>query len=162
MLISVKIRTNNQTLKPFGIVNAPPDTSLSHFYEEVCRCNYNSGDNFILPQKYRDWPVACSVSKDVDMLAMPIPLTASITESSHFGKYLTFTIEEDVKSALSQVPDAFKLMMDRARTGKDKIYPAMKDMTRPNARYSLHNAILRWLQEVGVGWTQSTTSMGER
>ena len=45
---------------------------------------------------------------------------------------------------------------------KKQVWPKFKNIDRPNRKYELHNAIIRWLQDMKLGWNATGASFGEQ
>ena len=67
-----------------------------------------------------------------------------------FGKYLKIVLIEDCDKVSQQpVKDAFHVLMTQRHS---KVWPKFHNFDRPNRRFELHNAIIRWLQDRNLGW----------
>ncbi|XP_070571401.1 uncharacterized protein [Ptychodera flava] len=162
MFISIKVTTGAKVLRPFGLVDVNAQCSLTEVYQDLTRGVLSTGDRFILPNDYEQCCVEVLVSKELNGKFQSVPLTAKVTDCLDFGKYFQFTLNNDenpTNKSTRPTVNAFDLLL---RSRGEKVWPAFRNIDRPNARFQLHNAIVRWLQGQDLGWQKQSKSMGDQ
>jgi len=118
-----------------------------------------SADGFVLDKAYLGCKAAAKIRSDCKS-NQSVPLRASISDIVCFRKYVSFEVEQTpVESHRSgnQI-NAFAVMMDAT---KRQVWPKLRSTDRPSARAELHNTTVTWLQDLNLGWMQSTLPLGE-
>ena len=111
-----------------------------------------------MPEQYEQCRVEALVSCVCDGTFQTVPLQAKL-DVTEFGKYLKIILIDDTEKVTKQpVMNAFQFLMSERST---KVWPAFRNLDRPNKRFQLHNAIVRWLQDHNLGWQKEYRSLGE-
>lgn len=153
------------TIKKFGLIQCESSHTIADIYSFVSKGVLSSGDNFLLPREYEDAPVTAEIGDSLNPTAtfQPVPLHLRIDGAAAFGKYLRFILKVDTEELSSNshsvVPNAFTHLMTAHRK---KVWPNLKSISRPNAKFQLHNSIVAWLQDLRLGWELSCRSFGEQ
>ncbi len=123
----------------------------------------NTGDNFVLPAQYRDLSMRAEISAGPSAPAQTIPYTMKINDCVEFGKYLTFKLSSE-GSEEKTTRDAFRVLFAAQRQQQlgATVLPKFMSLDRPNARFKLHNNIVHWLKENGLGWKKEALGLGDK
>ena len=134
-LLSISIKfENGVNIRPFGLVTVDDSWNLMKVYDYLSKGLLNTGDNFVLDAKYRDYPVNVCVSDTSSGVTQSCPMVSCVHEIREFGKFITFKVEAVETVGLSQVglPNAFDVLR---QSGRRNVWPQMYQIPRPNAKH---------------------------
>ena len=170
MIISVSIRLCKgdtiKTLKNFGLIECEDRQTIAEVYKLVSTGVLNSGDSFVsVSSEYSEYPLRAEIAEGEGGKFQSVPLHLQIKGAAEFGKYFRFNVLEECgsntlkeRTPSKSLPNAFEALMTAQ---KRKVWPKFKNIERPNKKYELHNKIVRWLQDMGLGWDLAAASLGE-
>lgn len=176
-IISVSIVCGARVIRPFGIVSVDGSGTLLNVYE-LCRekgsasrsdagahrhgagvdMHSDGGTAAGSADDHMDMnKVTATVSTSPTAVFQAIPLNVLVNECIEFGKYIKFIVEMPAKEK-TVVNDCFKLMM---QSSQQKCLPELKDTSRKNSKFELHNALIKFLNDHELGWRMGSLHFGE-
>ena len=135
MLVSVRVVSGASELRGYGLVSVPNEMcSLFQVYEQFLKGVLDTGDKFVLDDKFRNCGVRALVSESMSPLAaqQTVPLTCALADCLAFGRYITFSLQSSFTPDSTDSDgfrDATSLLMAAARR---KCWPKLRDLSRPN------------------------------
>ena len=110
--------------------------SLFQLYEEFLKGVLDTGDKFVMDDKFRNYDVRALVSESMSPLAaqQTVPVICAMTDCLAFGKYITFSLQSIFTPDSTDsdgLRDATSLLMAAARR---KCWPKLRELSRPNDR----------------------------
>ena len=163
LVVSVKVELERgRTLRPYGLVEVPMDHTVMHLFEDLCNGVLNTGDNWVLLDQAEQIEPRAFVGDNMTGIKQAVPLTMKVETATAFGKFVTFQVRTSYQDNNPAGPrkNAFQLLMG-ARQGSQTVWPKLKDLSRPNQKFKLHNDIVGWLQSKGLGWAEKCKSLGD-
>ena len=137
MLVSVRVVSGASELQGYGLVSVPNEMySLIQFYEVFSKGVLDTGDKFVLDDKFRNYDVREVVSEGMSPLAakQTVPLTFTMADCLTFGKYITFSLQSCFtpdSTGSDGLRDATSSLMAAARR---KCWHKLRDLSRLNYR----------------------------
>lgn len=159
MLVSIKVQSGITVLKSWGLVECDQKDSIQTIFNKLSKGVINSGDNFVLEDKYMSYEISASIGHGMLAERQHLPLSSTLESLVEFGKYLVFELKSSFQdeSDTEQKTNPFEVML---KASKQMVWPTEKDRNSLNKKLKLHNAVLDYLKHKQIGWSFATLPLG--
>ena len=142
----------------FQMLSGNSDIYISYRYPETPSVGNStfllvvveSGDGWPLPEEYSSSPIACMVARGQSGPFQSVPIAVKVCEVSEFGEFFKFLLQNSNQRQAAQTQqNASAVLM---RNAGQLMWPDKYDNSRKTNQHQLHNDLIDFLQEKGLGW----------
>ena len=150
VLVSVQVCSGPRVIRDWGLVPVSDDSTLLAVFEGLSYGVVESGDGWRLPEEYSNSPITCMVARSQSGPFQSVPIAVKICEASEFGKFFKFLLQSPInqQQAAQSQQNALEVVM---RNAGQLMWPDKYDNSRKTQRHQLHNDLIDFLQEKGLG-----------